>query len=57
MSAGDDQHDVWRIVIALVATAIIVTVIYISKQRETVMGDAAPPAAPAAPASDPVATA
>jgi K(+)-stimulated pyrophosphate-energized sodium pump len=57
MSAGDDQHDVWRIVIALVATAVIVTVIYISKQRETVMGDAAPPAAPAAPASDPVATA
>jgi K(+)-stimulated pyrophosphate-energized sodium pump len=57
MSAGDDQHDVWRIVIALVAVAIIVTVIYISKQRETVMGDAAPPAAPAAPASDPIATA
>src|SRR4051812_14650697 len=57
MSAGDDQHDVWRVVIALAATAIIVTVIYISKQRETVMGDdAAPPAAPAAPATDPVTT-
>jgi K(+)-stimulated pyrophosphate-energized sodium pump len=58
MSVGDDQHDVWRIVIALVAAGIIVTVIYISKQRETVMGDdAAPPAAPAAPATDPAVTA
>ena len=60
MSAGDDQHDVWRVVIALAATAIIVTVIYISKQRETVMGDTvppAPPAPPATPATDPVVTA
>ncbi len=57
MSAGDDQHDVWRIVIAVVAAAIIVTVIYISKQRETVMGDAAPPAAPGVTETDPVTTA
>ncbi len=50
MSVGDDQNDVARILIALVATAIIVTVVYISKQRETVMGDEAPAAAtPSAP--------
>ena len=51
MSVGDDQNDVARILIALVATAIIVTVVYISKQRETVMGDDAPAAAttPSAP--------
>jgi K(+)-stimulated pyrophosphate-energized sodium pump len=56
MSVGDDQNDVARIVIALVATAIIVVVIYISKQRETVMGDATPPP-PATPAVDPAVTA
>ena len=53
MSVGDNQHDVWRVVIALVAAAIIATVIYISKQRETTMGDEAPPAPPATPAADP----
>jgi K(+)-stimulated pyrophosphate-energized sodium pump len=57
MSAGDDQHDVWRIVIALVAVAIIAAVIYISKQRETVMGDDAAPPAAAAPTTDPAVTA
>src|SRR3954471_1603645 len=34
MSAGDDQHDGLRIVIALVAVAIIAVAVYISKQRE-----------------------
>jgi K(+)-stimulated pyrophosphate-energized sodium pump len=39
MSVGDDQNDVLRIVIALVAVAIIVTAIYISKQREVTIGE------------------
>jgi hypothetical protein len=57
MSVGDHQHDVWRVVIAVVAAGIIVTVVYISKQRETTMGDEAPPSAPAVPVSDPAVTA
>ncbi len=42
MSVGDDQNDALRIIIALVAVAIIVAAIYISKQREVVLGDDAP---------------
>jgi K(+)-stimulated pyrophosphate-energized sodium pump len=34
MSEGDNQHDALRIVIAVVALAIIVVAVYISKQRE-----------------------
>ena len=47
MSVGEDQNDAVRIIIALVATAIIVGAVYISKQRESVLGDDAgtPPAA------------
>jgi K(+)-stimulated pyrophosphate-energized sodium pump len=39
MSAGDDQHDGVRIVIALVAVAIIAVAVYISKQREVAISD------------------
>ncbi len=39
MSVGKDQHDALRIVIALVAVAIIVVAVYISKQREVALGD------------------
>ena len=39
MSEGQDQNDPLRIMIALVAVAIIVVVLYISKQREVDMGD------------------
>ena len=38
MSVGDNQNDVLRIIIALVAVAIIVVAIYISKQREVSLG-------------------
>lgn len=46
MSVGEDQNDAVRIIIALVAVAIIVGAVYISKQRESVLGDDAgtPPA-------------
>ena len=40
MSVGDDQNDVLRILIALVATAIIVVAVVVSKRRSTVIGDA-----------------
>ena len=52
MSVGDDQHDGLRILIAVVAAGIIVVAVYISKQREVVLGDDEPgtPAAPAEPA-------
>jgi K(+)-stimulated pyrophosphate-energized sodium pump len=49
MSVGKNQHDVLRLVIALVAVAIIVAAVYVSKQREVTIGDdsgAQPPAAP-----------
>ena len=36
MSVGEDQNDALRIVIALVAVAIIAVAVYISKQREVV---------------------
>ena len=39
MSIGKDQNDALRIIIALVAVAIIATSIYISKQREVLIAD------------------
>ncbi|GAA5140997.1 sodium-translocating pyrophosphatase [Nocardioides marinquilinus] len=50
LGAGDGGDDVVRILIALVATAIIAGVVYMSKQRETTIGDdsAAPPPPPPA---------
>jgi K(+)-stimulated pyrophosphate-energized sodium pump len=45
MSMGSDQNDTLRIVIAIVAAAIIVTAVYISKRRPVTIGgedDAAP---------------
>ena len=42
MSVGEDQNDVLRIIIALVAVAIIAVAVYISKQREVSIGDDAP---------------
>jgi len=55
MSVGNDQNDTVRIVIALVAVAVIVTVIYISKQREVSIGSDGPqtPAAVAPTATAP----
>jgi K(+)-stimulated pyrophosphate-energized sodium pump len=50
MSAGDHQHDAWRIIIALVAVGIIAVALYVAKQREADLGnDAAEAAAPAGP--------
>jgi K(+)-stimulated pyrophosphate-energized sodium pump len=57
MSVGDDQHDALRILIALVAVAIIVGAVYIAKQREQSLGDdSGTPAPPAAPIADPAPT-
>jgi K(+)-stimulated pyrophosphate-energized sodium pump len=59
MGVGEDQNDVLRIIIALVAVAIIVAAVYISKQREVSIGsdDPGTPAPPApAPVSDPTPT-
>jgi len=42
MSIGKDQHDVIRIVIALVAAAIIAAAVYISKRRPVAIGDDVP---------------
>jgi K(+)-stimulated pyrophosphate-energized sodium pump len=39
MSIGKDQHDALRILIALVAVAIIAVAVYISKQREVAISD------------------
>jgi K(+)-stimulated pyrophosphate-energized sodium pump len=39
MSVGEDQNDALRIVIALVAVAVIAVAIYISKQREVAISD------------------
>ena len=43
MSVGDDQHDALRIIIALVAVAIIAVAIFISKKREVTIGDDSTP--------------
>jgi K(+)-stimulated pyrophosphate-energized sodium pump len=42
LSVGEDQNDVVRILIALVATAIIVVAVVVSKRRANVMSDDAP---------------
>ncbi|GAA5113282.1 sodium-translocating pyrophosphatase [Alloalcanivorax gelatiniphagus] len=42
MSVGEDQNDVLRIVIALVAVAIITVAVVVSKKRDTVISDEAP---------------
>ena len=51
MSVGDDQNDGLRIVIALLAVAVIAGAVVISKRREVTIGDdpgtTAPPAPPA----------
>jgi K(+)-stimulated pyrophosphate-energized sodium pump len=54
LSVGPDKNNALRIIIALVAVAIIVVSIYISKQREVVLGDddSGTPAPPA-PVSEP----
>jgi K(+)-stimulated pyrophosphate-energized sodium pump len=53
LSVGPDKNDALRIIIALVAVAIIVAAIYVAKQREVVLGDdsgnPAPPVPPAEP--------
>ena len=48
LSVGEDQNDVVRILIALVATAIIVVAVVVSKRRGNVMTDDAPAANEAA---------
>ncbi len=58
LSVGNDKNDFLRYTIAIVAFVIIVAAVYISKQREVVLGDGsgtpAPPAPPApAPADEP----
>jgi K(+)-stimulated pyrophosphate-energized sodium pump len=57
MSVGDDQNDVLRIIIAVVAVVIIAGAIYVSKQREVTLGDDEPPATPTAPPVNDPATA
>ncbi|CAA9385212.1 sodium-translocating pyrophosphatase [uncultured Nocardioides sp.] len=42
MSVGDDENDAVRIIIALVAVAIIAVAVYISKQREVAISDENP---------------
>ena len=42
MSVGDDENDVLRIAIALVAVAIIAGAVIISKRREVSIGDDQP---------------
>ena len=39
MSVGEDQNDALRIIIAVVAAAIIAAAVYISKQREVAIGE------------------
>ncbi len=57
LSYGDDENDVVRILIAVVAALIIAGAVYISKQRSVVIGgDEAPaPAAPTKPVETPTA--
>ncbi|MGZ4449112.1 MAG: proton/sodium-translocating pyrophosphatase, partial [Nocardioides sp.] len=52
MGVGKNQHDVLRILIALVAVAIIAVAIYVSKQREVAIGDDGP-GTPPPPVADP----
>ncbi|MFC4783229.1 sodium-translocating pyrophosphatase [Nocardioides sp. MAHUQ-72] len=54
MGVGKDQNDPLRIIIAVVAVAIIAGAVYVSKQRQVSIGDGAdePPAPPAAPPAD-----
>jgi K(+)-stimulated pyrophosphate-energized sodium pump len=58
LSYGDDENDVVRILIAVVAALGIAAAVYISKQRSTVIGgdDAGAPAPPAAPPTTPMDT-
>ncbi|MEP9362558.1 sodium-translocating pyrophosphatase [Nocardioides sp. CN2-186] len=62
MSVGKDQHDVLRVLIALVCVAIIAVAVYISKQREVMLGDddsgssAPPPPPPPVAETDPAPT-
>ncbi|MGZ4464306.1 MAG: sodium-translocating pyrophosphatase [Nocardioides sp.] len=49
MGVGKNQHDVLRILIALVAVAIIAVAIYVSKQREVAIGDDGPGTPPPPP--------
>jgi K(+)-stimulated pyrophosphate-energized sodium pump len=58
LSYGDDENDVIRILIAVVAALIIAGAVYISKQRSVVIGEddagaPAPPASPTEPADSP----
>ena len=57
MSYGDDENDVVRLIIAIVAALIIAGAVYISKQRSVVIGgDEAPaPTAPTEPVDTPTA--
>jgi K(+)-stimulated pyrophosphate-energized sodium pump len=58
LTVGEDENDVVRILIAVVATLAIAAAVFISKRRSAVIGDDEPPAAPpAAPVGDPAATA
>ncbi|MQW74289.1 sodium-translocating pyrophosphatase [Nocardioides sp. dk4132] len=52
LSVGEDENDVARIVIALVAVAVIAAAVYISKRRGVSIGDDQTPVPPA-PSSDP----
>ncbi|MCW2772291.1 MAG: V-type H(+)-translocating pyrophosphatase, partial [Nocardioides sp.] len=62
MSVGKDQHDGIRILIAVVAVAIIAGAVYVSKQREVTLGDdesgtpAPPPPPPPVHEPDPAPT-
>ena len=57
MGVGQDQNDALRIIIALVAVAIIATAVYISKQREVAIGGDGPDVpVPTTPVSDPTPT-
>src|SRR5262249_5813219 len=58
LSVGEHANDAVRITIAVVAALIIAGAVYNSKRRSAVIGDDEPPAStPAAPATDPAATA
>jgi K(+)-stimulated pyrophosphate-energized sodium pump len=57
MGIGKDQNDALRIIIALVAVAIITAAVYVSKQREvSISSDGPGTPAPPAPVSDPTPT-